>query len=201
MHGWSIPPPAEPTKTAEQFRQERAAKIGELQGLGYLRSERIRQALLTVRREDFIPRLYRDYAYLEVPLPLPGKRATISCPHSYPLFYEPLGLDLGHRFLEVCLGSVYGAGTGYDDITLINADGGFGYPPLAPYDRISVTAACETIPPPLIEQLSPEGRLIAPVVSGYDTQELTLMEKTGRDIRETKICPVLYVALRGRYGA
>jgi hypothetical protein len=44
----------------------------------------------------------------EVPLPLPGERATISCPHSYPLFYEPLGLGEGHRFLEVGVGSGYG---------------------------------------------------------------------------------------------
>jgi len=45
----------------------------------------------------------------EVPLPLPGEHATISCPHSYPLFYEPLGLDEGHRFLEIGSGSGYGA--------------------------------------------------------------------------------------------
>ncbi|SDZ15813.1 protein-L-isoaspartate O-methyltransferase, partial [Nitrosomonas sp. Nm33] len=59
-------------------------------------------------REDFIPDQYRDHAYEEVPLPLPGENATISCPHSYPLFYEPLGLDKGHKFLEIGLGSGYG---------------------------------------------------------------------------------------------
>lgn len=58
-------------------------------------------------REDFISREYRDHAYEEVPLPLPGLAATISSPHSYPLFYEPLGLDLGQRFLEI------GSGLGY----------------------------------------------------------------------------------------
>jgi protein-L-isoaspartate(D-aspartate) O-methyltransferase len=42
-------------------------------------------------------------------LPLPGTAASISCPHSYPLFYEPLGLGLGHRFLEIGTGSGYGA--------------------------------------------------------------------------------------------
>jgi protein-L-isoaspartate(D-aspartate) O-methyltransferase len=62
-----------------------------------------------VRREDFVPPAWRDYAYAEVPLPLPGRLASISCPHSYPLFYEALGLDQGHRFLEVGLGSGYGA--------------------------------------------------------------------------------------------
>ncbi len=59
------------------------AKIGER---GLLRSERLRRAMLTVAREDFVPSAYRDHAYEEIPLPLPGEPATISCPHSYPLF-------------------------------------------------------------------------------------------------------------------
>jgi protein-L-isoaspartate(D-aspartate) O-methyltransferase len=109
MRGWIIPPPKEPTKSREDFEKEITAKVGWLVEKGLLKSERIKQALLKVPREDFIPHLYRDYAYLEVPLPLPGERATISCPHSYPLFYEPLGLDKGHRFLEISSGSGYGA--------------------------------------------------------------------------------------------
>ncbi len=108
MCGWVLPPPTEPRKTAAQFRRERERKVRWLVRHGYLRSEPIREALLEVRREEFIPRSYRDYAYREVPLPLPGRSATISCPHSYPLFYEPLGLGPGHRFLEIGLGSGYG---------------------------------------------------------------------------------------------
>ena len=106
--GWLIPPPSRPVKSDEDLRREREAKIGELERRGLLRSERLRRAMLTVRREDFIPSGYRDHAYEEIPLPLPGEQATISCPHSYPLFYEPLGLDAGHRFLEVGVGSGYG---------------------------------------------------------------------------------------------
>jgi protein-L-isoaspartate(D-aspartate) O-methyltransferase len=108
MCGWALPPPTEPQKTANQFRRERERKVRWLTRHGYLRSEAIREALLKVAREDFILRSYRDYAYREVPLPLPGQSATISCPHSYPLFYEPLGLARGHRFLEIGLGSGYG---------------------------------------------------------------------------------------------
>ena len=106
--GWLIPPPSRPVKSDEDLRREREAKIGELERRGLLRSERLRRAMLTVRREDFVPSGYRDRAYEEIPLPLPGEEATISCPHSYPLFYEPLGLDEGHRFLEVGVGSGYG---------------------------------------------------------------------------------------------
>jgi len=108
MSGWVIPPPGQSVKSDEDLRREREAKIAELGRRGLLRSERLRRAMLVVRREDFIPSAYRDHAYEEVPLPLPGERATISCPHSYPLFYEPLGLGAGHRFLEVGVGSGYG---------------------------------------------------------------------------------------------
>src|SRR3972149_6773738 len=106
--GWIIPPPKEPAKSKEKFKTERAEKVRGLINQGFLRSECIKDAMLKVPREEFIPPLHRDYAYLEVPLPLPREKATISCPHSYPLFYEPLGLDKGHKFLEVGLGSGYG---------------------------------------------------------------------------------------------
>lgn len=109
MPGWIVPPPKKPTKSKEEFKKERYAKVKELSRRGFLRSERIKEAMLKVPREEFIPPEYRDYAYLEVPLPLPGEKATISCPHSYPLFYEPLDLDKGHKFLEVGLGSGYGS--------------------------------------------------------------------------------------------
>lgn len=231
MRGWTIPPPMEPTKRPEDFDRERTAKVEWLADRGILKSDRMRRALLTVRREDFIPRLYRDYAYLEVPFPLPGKQATISCPHSYPLFYEPLGLDRGHRFLEIGLGSGYGIAiarevvgpgglavsveidpltlafargnlqrAGYTDVVLVNADGGRGHPPLSPYDRIAITAACHQVPQPLINQLTTGGRLIGPLREG-GKQLLVLLEKKRRRVRRTVICEVLYVPLRGLYGA
>jgi protein-L-isoaspartate(D-aspartate) O-methyltransferase len=109
MIGWVIPPPRAPVRTKRAHALERSRKVRELEALGLLKSPRIKAALLKVPREDFIPREYRDYAYEEVPLPLPGVAATISCPHSYPLFYEPLGLDRGQRFLEIGTGSGYGA--------------------------------------------------------------------------------------------
>jgi protein-L-isoaspartate(D-aspartate) O-methyltransferase len=228
--GWVIPPPSQPVKGDEDLRREREAKIGELRRRGLLRSERLRRAMLTVRREDFIPSRYRDHAYEEIPLPLPGEQATISCPHSYPLFYEPLGLGAGHRFLEVGVGSGYGTSlarevvgreglvvaididattlafarenmerAGYTDVVLVHGDGGLGNPDHAPYDRICVTAACPDVPPPLIEQLTARGRLIAPVMEGA-RQRLTLLEKTVDGLRRDIVTDVLYVSLRGRYG-
>jgi protein-L-isoaspartate(D-aspartate) O-methyltransferase len=230
MSGWLTPPPSRPLKSDEDLRRERGAKIVELGRRGLLRSERLRGAMLTVAREDFIPSRYRDHAYEEVPLPLPGERATISCPHSYPLFYEPLGLGERHRFLEIGVGSGYGTAlarevvgpeglvvgididartlafarenlerAGYTDVVLVHGDGGLGYPTHAPYDRICVTAACPDIPPPLIEQLSARGGLIAPVIEGT-RQRLTLLEKAADGVRRKILTDVLYVSLRGRYG-
>ncbi len=230
MYGWRLPPQREPSKGKEQLEQERRDKVEWLAAQGLLQSERIRQALLRVPREEFIPALYRDYAYEEVPLPLPGTAATISCPHSYPLFYEPLGLDQGHRFLEVGLGSGYGTAlarevvgaeglvvgmeidpltfeyaasnldrAGYRDVVLVQGDGGLGYPELQPYDRIAVTAACPEIPPPLIEQLAANGRLIAPILES-GVQSLIVLEKRPDRLVRRPVCEVLYVSLRGRYG-
>jgi protein-L-isoaspartate(D-aspartate) O-methyltransferase len=88
---------------------------------------------------------------------------------------------------------------GYNDVVLVHGDGGLGYAEHAPYDRICVTAACPTVPPPLIEQLAARGRLIAPVKQGT-RQLLTLLEKTPAGVRREVLTDVLYVSLRGRYG-
>ncbi|MDH5686372.1 MAG: protein-L-isoaspartate O-methyltransferase [Candidatus Bathyarchaeota archaeon] len=109
MIGWIVPPPRKPEKTKEQFLEERVEKVRWLIREGFLKSERIIKAMLKVPREEFIPEVYRDYAYHEVPLPLPGSDSTISCPHSYPLFYEALELTENDRFLEIGAGSGYGA--------------------------------------------------------------------------------------------
>jgi protein-L-isoaspartate(D-aspartate) O-methyltransferase len=88
---------------------------------------------------------------------------------------------------------------GYTEVVLVHGDGGLGYPAHAPYDRICVTAACPDVPPPLIEQLSARGRLIAPVIEGT-RQRLTLLEKAAGGVRRELLTDVLYVSLRGRYG-
>ena len=84
-------------------------------------------------------------------------------------------------------------------MVLINADGGLGYPERQPYDRISVTAACRDVPPPLSEQLAVGGRLIAPLVK-EGIQTLVVLEKTPVGLKPVPVCEVLYVNLRGAYG-
>jgi protein-L-isoaspartate(D-aspartate) O-methyltransferase len=230
MTGWIIPPPKIPTKTKEQFAIERAEKVKQLIRKGYLKSKCIKEALLKVPRENFIPDNYRDYAYLEVPLPLPGEQATISCPHSYPLFYEPLGLGQGHRFFEIGLGSGYGTALAreivgseglviameIDPLTFEFATGNLrnaGYTDIIlirgdgglGYPRFApYDRICLTAAcpeiPPPLVEQLRTGGRLIAPVIERGTQNLVLLKKTEEGVRREIICEVLYVSLRGRYG-
>ena len=230
MPGWIIPPPKKPVKSKEKFRGERGKKVAWLTQQGYLRSERIKTAMLKVPREDFIPSFYRDYAYEEVPLPLPGEEATISCPHSYPLLYEPLGLDRGHRFLEVGLGSGYGTALAreivgekglvlaieIDPLTLAFAENNLrktGY-----YDIVMVQGdgglgyqekapydrICITAAcdeiPPPLLAQLKMGGRLIAPIKEGGVQHLVLLEKGTEGFAREVICQVLYISLRGKYG-
>jgi protein-L-isoaspartate(D-aspartate) O-methyltransferase len=229
MNGWVIPPPKEPVKTAAEFRREREAKVRLLIGRGLLRSGRLRAAMLKVRREDFIPRQYRDYAYEELPFPLPGQKATISCPHSYPLFYEPLGLDEGHSFLEIGLGSGSGAALARETVgesglvvsVEIDAETlAFGRRNLerAGYrdivlvrgdgglgcpDRSPYDRICITAAcsqiPPPLIEQLDTGGRLIAPVKEAGIQQLVLLEKCETGICREVITEVLYVDLRGKY--
>ncbi len=191
---------------------------------------RLKNAMLKVPREDFAPLFYRDYAYLEVPLPLPGENATISCPHSYPLFYEPLGLDRGQRFLEVGLGSGYGTALArevvgneglvvsieIDPVTFEFAKRNLGN---AGYHDIVLIKGDGGLGYP---EMSPYDRicitaacsevplpLIEQLTIGgklitpkieNEIQNLILLEKEKKVVRRRVVCEVLYVHLKGKYG-
>jgi protein-L-isoaspartate(D-aspartate) O-methyltransferase len=228
--GWVIPPPSQPVKSDERLRREREAKVGELARRGLLRSERLRKAMLTVRREDFIPPRYRDHAYEEIPLPLPGERATISCPHSYPLFYEPLGLEAGHRFLEVGVGSGYGTSlarevVGRDGLVVaIDIDAttlafarenleraGYtdvvlihGDGGLGDPEHAPYDRICVTAAcpdiPPPLIAQLAARGRLIAPITEGRRQRLTLLEQTVDGARRRVLADVLYVSLEGRYG-
>jgi protein-L-isoaspartate(D-aspartate) O-methyltransferase len=186
--------------------------------------------MLRVRREDFIPSGYRDHAYEEIPLPLPGENATISCPHSYPLFYEPLGLHRGHRFLEVGVGSGYGTALArevvgkeglvfsieLDPVTVAFARANLE---LAGYRDVVLAQGdgglgypthapydriCVTAAcpevPPPLVEQLVVGGRLIAPVLEGGHQRLTVATKTARGVRRRIICDVLYVPLRGRFG-
>ena len=230
MSGWFIPPPGLPLKGEADLRLEREAKVAELARRGLLRSQRLRRAMLGVRREDFIPTAYRDHAYEEIPLPLPGERATISCPHSYPLFYEPLGLQEGHRFLEVGVGSGYGTALArevvgsrgmvvaidIDATTLAFAHRNLdraghadvilvhGDGGLGYTEHAPYDRICVTAACPEVpEPLIEQLAWRGRLIApglSGTRQRLTLLERTADGIRSRIIADVLYVSLRGKYG-
>jgi protein-L-isoaspartate(D-aspartate) O-methyltransferase len=230
MKGWIIPPPKNPTKSKKEFQEERARKVRQLIKQGYLRSESIKQAMLKVSREDFIPPNYKDYAYLEVPLPLPGKEATVSCPHSYPLLYEPLGLDGGHKFLEVGLGSGYGAALArevvgpeglvvsidIDPLTFEFArenlqNGGYtditlvrGDGGLGYPEFAPYDRICVTVAclgvPPPLIEQLRKRGRLILPIIEHGIQNLVLFEKSEGELKREIICEVLYVRFKGIYG-
>ena len=87
---------------------------------------------------------------------------------------------------------------GYDNVEVRAGDGYHGWPEHAPFDVIVVTAAASHVPPPLIAQLRPGGRMVIPVGSPFLTQQLLLVEK-GADgaVTSRQILPVIFVPLTG----
>ena len=87
---------------------------------------------------------------------------------------------------------------GYDNVSVRLGDGYYGWEEHAPFDTIVVTAAASHVPPPLVEQLKPGGRMVIPVGSRFLTQQLVLIEKQqdGQLITQ-QLLPVRFVPLTG----
>ena len=172
-------------------------------------SDAVRRAIATVPRERFVPAHLAAHAYENRPLPI-GEGQTISQPFIVALMTELLEPKPEHVALEVGTGSGYQAAvlaecvakvysieivaplavraraaldaTGYRNVETRIGDGYAGWPEVAPFDGIIVTAAPDHVPPRLIEQLKPNGRLIIPVGPQRGAQELLVIE-AGRDGR------------------
>lgn len=210
------------------YEAEREEMVKNLIAYGYLRDNRIIDAMLKVPRHIFVPRESRRYAYEDIPLPV-GRNQTISAPHMVATMCEHLDLKAGQKVLEI------GAGTGYHAcvvaviispgrvytierftslaekakenikkagctrVKVIVGDGTRGYPAKAPYDRIYVTAGAPEIPEPLVEQLKDNGKMLIPVGSRY-SQELILVIKSGKNIERKNLGGCAFVPLIGEYG-
>ena len=182
-------------------------------------------ALGKVERHRFVPSGLVSQAYANRPLPI-GEGQTISQPFIVALMTDLLGVARGDKVLEVGTGSGYQAAVlaalgarvfsieilpalsreagqalraaGYAGVALRVGDGWAGWPEQAPFDAIIVTAAPERIPPPLVEQLRPGGRLVIPLGPQGEAQELVLAEKQadGRLLRR-RVLPVAFVPFTG----
>jgi protein-L-isoaspartate(D-aspartate) O-methyltransferase len=177
----------------------------------------------TVPRHEFVTAEYRVLAYEDIPLPI-GHDQTISQPSVVALMTQLVAPRLGKRVLEVGTGSGYQAAVlaqagcrvwtieifealateararlarlGYSSIEVRHGDGYAGLPEAAPFDAILVTAAADSIPPALLDQLAPGGRLVMPVGDQVSEQQMVLVQKdpSGRVVSR-RLFPVRFVPL------
>ena len=178
-------------------------------------------AMRTVPRHEFVPEDVRRDAYRNRPLPI-GSGQTISQPYIVALMTDLAEVGPESAVLEIGTGSGYQAavlaefvdhvytieiieslgrraeGTlqrlGYDNVSVRIGDGYRGWPERAPFDAIIVTAAPESVPQPLIEQLAIGGKMIIPVGPRYESQSLKVLEKTADGtIATVDVLPVRFV--------
>jgi protein-L-isoaspartate(D-aspartate) O-methyltransferase len=184
---------------------------------------RVIAAMRAVPRHSFLPTRWRGSAYSDQPLPI-GHGQTISQPSLVAMMTELLRLDEGDRVLEIGTGSGYQAAIlgeltpevysveiipelagiarvvldrlGYRDVRIDRRDGYFGWEEHAPYDAIIVTAAADHLPPPLVDQLDPDGgRMVVPIGPVGDVQVLWLVTRQGDEVAMERVVDVRFVPL------
>jgi len=200
-----------------------AAKTAVYTGRKTLSAEVV-AAISRVDRHRFVSKELVQLACLNRPLPI-GYEQTISQPFIVALMTDLLGVHPGDKVLEVGTGSGYQTAilaemgmqiysveiidalaklaaahlkaTGYSrDAHIRTGDGYYGWPEASPFDAIIVTAAASHLPPALIEQLKPGGRLVIPL--GVVFQSLMLLEKKEDGSVVTRdVLPVRFVPLTG----
>jgi len=188
---------------------------------------KVLKAIETVPRHEFVPEKQREFAYENRPLPI-GHGQTISQPYIVAIMTDLLDLKADDHVLEIGTGSGYQAAIlatlvnevktieiieplgktasarlddlGFKNVEVRIGDGYYGWKEDAPFEAIIVTAAASHIPPPLIKQLKPGGRMIIPVGSRFMTQELLMVEKNVEgEVTTRQILPVIFVPLTGKH--
>jgi len=221
-------PPEWPHPRFSERRDERHEMVAgqlEIEGRN-VRDPKVLEAMRVVPRHLFVPERLRGRAYRDQPLPI-GLGQTISQPYIVALMTEQLRLDEKDVVLEIGTGSGYQAAVlaeltphvftieifgelaresrkrlaelGYATVQARHADGYFGWPEVGPFDAIIVTCAANQVPPPLLQQLAPGGRMIIPLGRARLVQELVVIDKDREgNISSRSILPVRFVPfLRG----
>jgi len=205
---------------AQRARRDAMADLMAREGV---RDSATLAAMRAVPRHEFVPADVRDLAYENTPLPI-GYEQTISQPYVVAFMTEQVRPRPGLKVLEVGTGSGYQAAVlaeagcdvytieiveplatraaavlarlQYDRVRVRHGDGYLGWPEEAPFDAVIVTAAAPEIPPALLEQLAPRGRLIMPVGPRDGMQWLVLVEKDARGgLGQRTLLPVRFVPL------
>ena len=215
-------PSPEEARCAEMIAQIEAEAQSTANYTGRSRFDsRVLAAIKRVPRHEFVPASEKDMAYLNVALPI-GHGQTISQPYIVALMTDLLALEPDAVVLEIGTGSGYQAAVlaqvvrqvysveiipaiaakakarfmrlGITNIEMRVGDGYYGWPEHAPFDGIGVTAAAPQIPPLLLEQLKPGGRLVIPLGRPLDRQDLTVAEKSeDNQLSLRSVLPVAFV--------
>ena len=214
-----------PSAEESSYRVQRLSMVKDQIAAEGIRDGVTLTAMRAVPRHEFVPPDLRSRAYGDHPLPI-GLGQTISQPYIVAYMTEIIRPAPGMKVLEVGTGSGYQSAVlaeigcevytveifealatsarerlhrlGYRKVDVRHGDGHFGWSEQAPFDAILVTAAAGYIPPVLIEQLKPGGRMVIPVGSVYGVQNLILIEKrTADDVRTRNLLPVRFVPLLG----
>ncbi len=211
-----------------EFVAERKALVDEIanyQGIG-ITEERILEVMAKVPRHRFIPTELWPWAYHNNPLPI-GYDQTISQPVIVASMTQMLDIMKGDKILEIGTGSGYQAAVlaemgarvytieivpelgkrsekllhelGYDQVKVKVGDGYEGWSEYAPFDKIIVTCAPEEVPQPLIEQLSPDGRIVIPVGGVNEIQYLLVLKLNSKGkLTKQFAYPVRFVPMTGK---
>ncbi|MBM4139911.1 MAG: protein-L-isoaspartate(D-aspartate) O-methyltransferase [Nitrospira sp.] len=191
-----------------------------------IKDERVLNAMRKVPRHLFVDESIQNKAYDDMALPI-SEGQTISQPYMVAIMTELLELKGNEKVLEIGTGSGYQAAIlaelskevytiervdvlaqnaeerflslGYTNIHVKVGDGTLGWPEEAPFDRIMITAATPKIPDVLMEQLSEEGIIIAPVGDRFSQQLLKCTKSSGKYSDEYHT-PCIFVPLIGKYG-
>jgi len=207
----------------EKYLKMNKKLIDFLISSGAIKTKKVKEAFLKTPRHLFIE---SEYAYEDMPLPS-IKGQTISQPSIVAYMIENLDLRKNHKVLEVGAGTGWSAALisrivypgkvftieidedlvelakknisklNIKNVEIIHRDGSLGYEKEAPYDRCIVTAACPRIPPPLIQQLKENGKLISPVGNVF-YQNLILFDKEKNEIKNLGGC--VFVKMKGKFG-
>jgi protein-L-isoaspartate(D-aspartate) O-methyltransferase len=193
-----------------------------------VRDERVLEAVRSVPREAFLPEDMREFAYEDSPLPI-EEGQTISQPYIVALRTEALLLNGGEKVLEIGSGSGYAAAVlaqiatevytverysqlatraavtltrnGFHNVHVLHGDGTLGWPDHAPYDGIIVAAGGPRVPEALKRQLKIGGRLVIPVGSSRELQELLRVTRVAEhDYEVEELLDVRFVSLVGAEG-
>lgn len=202
---------------------ERSRMVDEQLRVRGIRDPRVLAAMDRVPRHLFVPQAQQPMAYRDSPLPI-GLGQTISQPYIVAFMTESLEVGPDHRVLEVGTGSGYQAAVlsllarevytieiipelarrartvlgelEHRNVHVHEGNGYLGWPEQAPFDRVIVTAAPDTVPQALVDQLRVGGLMAIPV--GTVDQELRVLRRTERGLELLRTLPVRFVPMTGR---